>query len=138
MPSGDKRLYKLKETCCKEQHICLNVRNLLLPPTIKWVNSHKNHSMKSRLIIDSINYWNAILNFYLWLDFNFCLEKCVCLVKYFVGECCCKEGVMRKCSLIRFPEEVFSNKLIKGFCGLFVTVTLICILIKHTSRLYSS
>ena len=57
MPSGDKRSYKLKETCCKKLQICLNVRDLLLPPGINVINSHKHHSIISRLIISCINYW---------------------------------------------------------------------------------
>ena len=65
MPSGDKRSYKLKKTCREKLQICLNVCDVLLPPGIKGINSHKNHSVISRLIIDSINYWNAILNSYL-------------------------------------------------------------------------
>ena len=51
MPRGDKRSYKLEQI-----DICLNVHNLLLPPDIKGVISHKNHSMITTLIIDSINH----------------------------------------------------------------------------------
>ena len=65
MPSRNKRSYKLKETCRKKLQICLNVYDVLLPPGIKGVNNHKNHSIISILIIDFINYWNVILNFYL-------------------------------------------------------------------------
>ena len=53
---GDKRPYKLKETCRKKLQICLNVHDLLLPPGINGVNSHKNHSMIPRLIINCMNY----------------------------------------------------------------------------------
>ena len=35
MLSGDKRSYKLKETCRVKLQIALNVRDLLLPPGIK-------------------------------------------------------------------------------------------------------
>ena len=55
MPSGDKRLYKLKETYREKLQICLNVRDLLLPPGNNGVNSHKNNSTISRLIINYIN-----------------------------------------------------------------------------------
>ena len=41
MPGGDKRSYKLKETFREKLQICLNVRDLLLPPGINGVNSQK-------------------------------------------------------------------------------------------------
>ena len=37
---------------------------LLLPPRIKGLNSHKNHSIISTLTIDSIKYFNVILKIY--------------------------------------------------------------------------
>ena len=100
MPGGGIRSDKLKQTSSYRLQDCLNERDLLLPPGNKGFNSHKNHSMISTLIIHSINYWNFILNIYLKLDFNFCLEKCAHLVKYFVGECCCGEKVTKKLWLL--------------------------------------
>ena len=48
--------------------------------------------------------------------FNFCLEKCVHLVKYFFGECCYGGKV---------PEKVFSDKLLKPkvFVSLYINRT---------------
>ena len=91
MPSGDKRLYKLKETYREKLQICLNVRDLLLPPSINGVNSHKNNSMISRLIINYINPFQSSVTL---------LQP----LKIF------RRGMF---SLIRFPEEVFSDKLVK-------------------------
>ena len=78
--------------------ICFNVRDLLLPPGINGVNSHK---IILWLIISCINYWNAILIFYLRLDF---------------GEMCSSDKVFCRVmfSPVRFPEDVFSGKLVKS------------------------
>ena len=56
---------KLKQACSWKVQICLSVHGLLLLPSIKGLNSHKNHSMTSTLIIDSIDYENVILTIYL-------------------------------------------------------------------------
>ena len=87
------------------------MHDLLLPLDIKQFNSRKNHFTMSTLIIDSIYYVDVILKTYLQVNFNFRWEKCVCLVKYFVGNAVVGEKWQKNCDF--FQEEVFSGKLVK-------------------------